>query len=483
MPPSMAARSSAGTPANCDSISSLAAAERALGVRIVGAPHDRRQAGDVAGGDRDGIVLERDVELALHVLARLERVRPLLVDVEHARHLRLVVRGPALVPVAEPPVGVLADAGDPALVHPADERHEPVRVELDQAEVELGIPLRHAAGDQLDDDLLRVDRVHRRPASHPLGREPASIGRLSSSAMARTCFSAIDSASPTFTPPVAQWKNTCAPIAPRRRPHRLELGRPVRKRRVRGQQDARGSPRPATRSISATASLMSVSGIGAVGRDAAEVRRVPLDDVVVVDACVCDRQLVVVAVEREERAVRVHQLGVDAVEIHVLEHALRVARMRRPVVMAVARHRPAFEAGRANASELAHAAGHERVDLEVLLPEAPVAQVLRQAGPEEVGGLDDVAVGRDDEVLSRRSCGLSDVRPTGRYKKAQGAAVAQAVAAATAGIHLGRLGRRRRARSHQPAHSREGAGGCARSAGRHQLLPQPAARLSRAAPR
>ena len=31
--------------------------------------------------------------------------------------------------------------------------------------------------------------------------------------MARTCFSAGDSASPTFTPPVAQWKNTCTPIS------------------------------------------------------------------------------------------------------------------------------------------------------------------------------------------------------------------------------------------------------------------------------
>ena len=42
-----------------------AAAERALCVRVVVAPHDRRQAGDVPARDRDRIVLERDVELAL----------------------------------------------------------------------------------------------------------------------------------------------------------------------------------------------------------------------------------------------------------------------------------------------------------------------------------------------------------------------------------------------------------------------------------
>src|SRR5947208_5274288 len=124
----------------------LAAAERALGVRIVGPPNERGQASDVAAGDRHRVVLELDVELAPHVLARLERVRPLLVDVEHPRHLRLIVGGPALVPVAEPPVRVLADAGDPGLVHPAEERRQPVGVEFDETEVELGIPLRNTAG-------------------------------------------------------------------------------------------------------------------------------------------------------------------------------------------------------------------------------------------------------------------------------------------------------------------------------------------------
>ena len=46
-------------------------------------------------------------------------------------------------------------------------------------------------------------------------------------------------------------------------------------------------------------------------------------------------------------------------------------------------------------------------------------------------------------------------------------------------LDVGRLGRRRRARPHQPAHPREGAPGRARGRGRHQLLPEPAARLPR----
>src|SRR6516225_7399026 len=160
----------------------------------------------------------------------------------------------------------------------------------------------------------------------------ASMGRFSSSAMARTCFNAIDSASPTFTPPVAQWKNTCAPIARVAAHNGASSGDQYGRGADVGERDRRS------------------------GDDAVEVRRVAFDDVVVVDAGVGDRQFVVVAVEREQRTVRVHQLRVDAVEIHVLEHSLRVARVRRTVVVAVARHRPALETGRADTRELTYAA-------------------------------------------------------------------------------------------------------------------------------
>ena len=93
MPPTMALRSSSGTPAISCRQQLLAAAEGALGVGVVVAPHDRRQPGDVPAGDGDGVVLERHVELALHVLARHQRVRPLLVEPEQLGHAGLVVVG------------------------------------------------------------------------------------------------------------------------------------------------------------------------------------------------------------------------------------------------------------------------------------------------------------------------------------------------------------------------------------------------------
>src|SRR5215207_3918908 len=84
-----------------------AAAKRALRVRVVVAPHDARHAGDVAARDRDRVVLERHVELALHVLARRERVGPLVVEAEELRDVRLVGGRTRVVPDPEPPVGVL----------------------------------------------------------------------------------------------------------------------------------------------------------------------------------------------------------------------------------------------------------------------------------------------------------------------------------------------------------------------------------------
>ena len=65
VPPTMAARSSAGTSANSRAMSSRLPRNVPFGVRVVVAPHDRRQPGDVPAGDGDGVVLERDVELAL----------------------------------------------------------------------------------------------------------------------------------------------------------------------------------------------------------------------------------------------------------------------------------------------------------------------------------------------------------------------------------------------------------------------------------
>src|SRR5262249_33219915 len=98
-----------------------AAAEGPFRVRVVVAPHDARDARQVPARHRHRVVLELHVELARHVLARLQRVWPLVVEAEQLRHRRLVRSGAAVVPVTEPPIGVLADAGDPALVHCTDE--------------------------------------------------------------------------------------------------------------------------------------------------------------------------------------------------------------------------------------------------------------------------------------------------------------------------------------------------------------------------
>ena len=64
VPPTMASRSSVGMPGELLGHELAAAAERPLGVRVVVAPDDRREAGDVPAGDRHRVVLERDVELA-----------------------------------------------------------------------------------------------------------------------------------------------------------------------------------------------------------------------------------------------------------------------------------------------------------------------------------------------------------------------------------------------------------------------------------
>jgi hypothetical protein len=61
------------------------------------------------------------------------------------------------------------------------------------------------------------------------------------------------------------------------------------------------------------------------------------------------------------------------------------------------------------APEDAGAALDERLDLEVLLPDGAVPQVLRESGLEDVRRLEEVPVGRDDEVLVR-PCGALRAR-------------------------------------------------------------------------
>ena len=181
-------------------------------------------------------------------------------------------------------------------------------------------------------------------------------------------------------------------------PDRVELARVVVHGRGRRQQDgaeAAGSD--------AFDLLDGVSDIGdryrRGRRELGEVRREPLDDVVVVDASVGHRQFMVVGVEPEEREVRVHDLDVDAVQRHVLDDLLRIALGHPPAGLPVARDRPAVETGRVQPPEDPCAALHHGLDLEVLFPHPAIAQLLGQARLEEVGRLQDVAVGGDDYVI------------------------------------------------------------------------------------
>ena len=96
-----------------------------------------------------------------------------------------------------------------------------------------------------------------------------------------------------------------------------------------------------------------------------------------------------------------HQLSVDAVEVQVLEDPIGVAGVGGPVVVAEARDRPTLEARRVEAAEIADAALGEGLDLEVLLPDGSIPQMLREAGDEQVRGLEDVPIGRDHELLLR----------------------------------------------------------------------------------
>src|SRR3546814_17685007 len=85
--------------------------------------------------------------------------------------------------------------------------------------------------------------------------------------------------------------------------------------------------------------------------------------------------------------VRVHDLHVDAVEVHVLEDLLGIALGRAAAGLAVAGDGPTLVAGRVQPAEHAGAVLHPGlVELEVLLPDPATAQVLGQAGLDQVDG-------------------------------------------------------------------------------------------------
>ena len=127
-------------------------------------------------------------------------------------------------------------------------------------------------------------------------------------------------------------------------PHGVEVTGVVRARRRRRQEDG---PQPGGGDpLDLGDGVVDVGDRHGSGRaDAVEVPAEPLDDVVVVDAGMGHRQLVVVGVEPEEREVRVHHGDVDAVELHVLDDEIGIALGRAALRLAVAGDRPPGKPG------------------------------------------------------------------------------------------------------------------------------------------
>ena len=179
-----------------------------------------------------------------------------------------------------------------------------------------------------------------------------------------------------------------------------------------------------------------------------------------------------------------HHRGVDAVGREVLEDDLGDRPRGCAAGLAVREIRPPSNPGVCRRRKTRRTVLDERLDLEVLLPDAAVAEVLGEAGDEEVGGLEDVAVGRDHEALLLPSSGTSCepapvplVYRSVQVRATEGGNRGAALAATSGRVDLGRLRRRRRARSDRPGHAREGPRGRARGGARHHVLPEPAARL------
>ena len=86
-------------------------------------------------------------------------------------------------------------------------------------------------------------------------------------------------------------------------------------------------------------------------------------------------------------------------EVQVLEDDVGVALGHPPPGLAVPGDRPPLEARCVQAPEDPGPALDQGLDLEVVLPDAPVPQMLGQPGGEQVGGLEDVAVGGYDKLV------------------------------------------------------------------------------------
>ena len=112
-------------------------------------------------------------------------------------------------------------------------------------------------------------------------------------------------------------------------------------------------------------------------------------------------QLVVVGVQAEEGEIRMHHPDIDPVEGEVVDDHFGVALGHAAAGLAVAGDRPPFEAGRVQSPEDPGPALDERLYLEVVLPDAPVPQMLGQPGDEQIGRFENVPIGRNDKLFLR----------------------------------------------------------------------------------
>ena len=93
--------------------------------------------------------------------------------------------------------------------------------------------------------------------------------------------------------------------------------------------------------------------------------------------------------------------NVDTIEIHVLKDLFGIAFWHPTTRLAVTRDGPALESRSVQAAKDPGPTFNERLDLEVLFPHGAIPQMLRKTGDEQVGRLEEMPVGGDDEWLPR----------------------------------------------------------------------------------
>jgi kynurenine formamidase len=97
-----------------------------------------------------------------------------------------------------------------------------------------------------------------------------------------------------------------------------------------------------------------------------------------------------------------HYLDVDSVEGHIFQDLLGLTFRHPPARLAIPGDGPAIEARGVQAPEDPGAPFDEWLDLEVFLPDASIPKVFRKAGAEQIRGLEEVSIGRNNKLFLRQ---------------------------------------------------------------------------------